>query len=65
MAEDGVTCLLIEPQLNASLVATVVEDFDVKTGTIDLLGANVELGTSFYTDLMRSIAASASECLSH
>ncbi len=61
--EEGINCVLSEPQYNPNLVATVLEGTDAKTGVIDPLGVNLEPGPKLYGDLIRNMAKSLAGCL--
>ena len=61
--ELGVVCLFDEPYFDQRLVNTLVEGTDVRTGTIDPLGSNLESGPEMYFTLLRNMAASFRNCL--
>lgn len=61
--EEGVDCVLAEPQFNPGLVATVTGGTDAKTGVIDPLGASLEPGPDLYPQLIRNMAATLVDCL--
>ncbi len=61
--DEGVDCVLAEPQFNPDLVATVLEGTDAGTSVIDPLGANLEPGAALYPQLIRNMANSLAECL--
>ena len=42
--EEGINCVLAEPQFNRRLIATVLERTDTKKGVIDPLGIRLEKG---------------------
>ncbi|WP_299146594.1 zinc ABC transporter substrate-binding protein [uncultured Tateyamaria sp.] len=63
IAEDGVTCVLAEPQFNPGLVATVTAGTTTQTGILDPLGSNLDLGPAFYPQLINSLADALAECL--
>ena len=52
----GVVCVFSEPQFESSLVKTIIEGTDVKTGTLDPLGANIQEGPNAYFELMNNLA---------
>ncbi len=64
MAADDVACVFQEPQFEPRLVTVIVEGTDVRVGTLDPLGADIEPGPDAYFELMRALANSLSECLS-
>lgn len=57
-----VTCVFSEPQFNAAIVATVLEDSAAKSATLDPLGVGIETGGTFYPELLRSISSSIAGC---
>ncbi|MFG6529044.1 MULTISPECIES: zinc ABC transporter substrate-binding protein [unclassified Sulfitobacter] len=64
VAESGAKCVFAEPQFNPGLIAAVTEGQETGTGTLDPIGADLELGVSFYPELLRGMAQSMSDCLS-
>lgn len=60
---EGVDCVLAEPQFNPGLVAAVTEGTEVQTGVIDPLGANLEPGAALYPQLIRNIASTLTDCM--
>ena len=61
--EEGIDCVLAEPQFNAGLVTTVLDGTDANTGVIDPLGATLEPGPALYPQLIRNMANTLAECL--
>jgi zinc transport system substrate-binding protein len=61
----GAICVFAEPQFEPSLVRTVVEATDARTGTLDYAGTGVPIGPEFYPTVMRGLATSLAACLSH
>ena len=61
--DEGINCVLSEPQYNANLVATVLSGTDAKTGVIDPLGLGLEPGAKLYGDLIRNMAKALAGCL--
>ena len=59
----GVVCVIDEPQLDRRLVNTVIEGTDVRSGTVDPMGATIENGPDLYFTLLRSMAAAFKDCL--
>ena len=59
----GVVCVFDEPQFDERLVRTVIEGSDVRSGTVDPIGATIEDGPELYFTLLRNMAASFSNCL--
>lgn len=63
IAEEGIDCVLAEPQFNQGLVATVLEGTEAGTGVLDPLGSELEPGPALYPQLMRNLATALAECL--
>ncbi len=63
VAEQGVSCVLSEPQFNASLVQTVLDGTNAKTATLDPLGSDLDLGPDLYPQMMRNLAHALAGCL--
>ena len=63
IAEQGVDCVLAEPQFNPGLVATVLRGSDAQMGIVDPLGADLELGAELYPRLIRNLSNALAECL--
>ena len=61
--DEGVDCVLAEPQFNEGLVETVLEGTAANTGVIDPLGAALEPGPDLYPQLIRNMASTLAECL--
>lgn len=61
--EEGIGCVLAEPQFNPGLVATVLGGTEASTGVIDPLGADLEPGPALYPQVIRNLAAALAECL--
>ncbi|MEZ5931268.1 MAG: zinc ABC transporter substrate-binding protein [Alphaproteobacteria bacterium] len=63
IAESGAVCVFAEPQFEPKLIETVTEGTDVKTGTLDPIGAGLQPGADLYPELVRGIAESLADCL--
>lgn len=63
IADEGIDCVLAEPQFNAGLVATVLDGTEAKTGVLDPLGSDLESGPALYPQLIRNLASTLAECL--
>jgi zinc transport system substrate-binding protein len=61
--EEGIDCVLSEPQFNPGLIATVMEGSEANTAVIDPLGAELEPGAALYPQLLRNMANTLAECL--
>ncbi|WP_435236699.1 zinc ABC transporter substrate-binding protein ZnuA [Psychromonas sp. PT13] len=56
VARLGVACVFSEPQFESSLVQTIIEGTDAKTGTLDPLGSSIPAGPDAYFVLMNNLA---------
>ena len=63
IADEGIDCVLAEPQFNPGLVATVMDGTEAKTGILDPLGSDLEPSPALYPQLMRNLASTLVECL--
>lgn len=61
--EEGIDCVLAEPQFNPGLVTTVLDGTEAKTSVIDPLGSALEPGSALYPKLIRNMADALAECL--
>ena len=61
--EQGIDCVLAEPQFNPGLIVTVLDGTEAGTGVIDPLGADLEPGPALYPQVIRNMAATLAECL--
>lgn len=61
--DEGVNCVLAEPQFNPGLVATVLDGTDANASVIDPLGAELEPGADLYPQLIRNMANTLADCL--
>lgn len=61
--EEGIVCVLAEPQFNPGLVATVLDGTGAETGVIDPLGVDLQPGSGLYPQLIRNMATTLVECL--
>ena len=61
--ELGVVCVFDEPQFDKRLVRTVIEGSNVRSGTVDPIGATIENGPELYFTLLRNMASSFKDCL--
>lgn len=62
IAEQGITCVLTEPQFNSGLVESVFSEGEVTLGVIDPLGTGLESGAAFYPALLEGVASQFSAC---
>jgi zinc transport system substrate-binding protein len=63
IAQEGIECVLAEPQFNPDMVATVLDGTQANTAVIDPLGSDIEPGPALYPQLMRNLASSLAGCL--
>ncbi|MEM7753046.1 MAG: zinc ABC transporter substrate-binding protein [Pseudomonadota bacterium] len=61
--DEGIDCVLSEPQYNPGLVATVADGTEVSTGVLDPLGSDLEPGAALYPQLLRNLATALADCL--
>jgi len=63
VTELGVTCSFAEPQYNPGLLDTVFENTNVETiGVMDPLGADIEVGSGHYVNLLNGLMTSLETC---
>ena len=63
VAEEGIACVLSEPQFDPGIVATVMDGTQARTAVLDPLGSDLEPGPALYPQLLRNLATSLSGCL--
>ncbi|WP_435140923.1 zinc ABC transporter substrate-binding protein [Pseudopelagicola sp. nBUS_19] len=63
IAEEGIDCVLAEPQFNPGLVATVLDGTEAKTGILDPLGSELEPGSALYSQLIRNLSIALAGCM--
>ncbi|ABV93446.1 putative high-affinity zinc uptake system protein [Dinoroseobacter shibae DFL 12 = DSM 16493] len=61
--DEGITCVLAEPQFNAGLVDTVLDGTEARTGVIDPIGIDLTPGPDLYPQLIRNMATTLAGCL--
>jgi zinc transport system substrate-binding protein len=54
--DEGIQCVLAEPQFKQGLVATVMEGSEATASVIDPLGADIKPGPKLYTQLIKNMA---------
>ncbi len=59
----GARCVFNEPQFSSSILGTLLEGTDIRTGTLDPLGADLPAGPDAYFTLMRGLGSSLADCL--
>ncbi len=63
IAEEGIRCVLAEPQFNPGLVETVLDGTGAQTSILDPLGSDLELGSALYPQLIRNLSIALAGCL--
>jgi zinc transport system substrate-binding protein len=63
VADQGVTCVLSEPQFNPGILAAVLDGTEAQTGVLDPLGSDLTPGADLYPQLLRNLATSLAACL--
>ena len=58
----GVDCIFSEPQFDAGPVTTLADGTDAAVLEIDPYGRGLEIGASYYPDLLKSIGADLQTC---
>lgn len=61
--EEGIDCVLTEPQFNPGIVAIVLEGTQANTGVSDPLGSDLEPGPALYPQLIRNLATTLADCM--
>lgn len=64
VAEQGVACVLSEPQFDPGIVAAVMEGAEARTAVLDPLGSTLEPGPALYGDVIRGLGETLAACLS-
>ena len=62
ITNESIHCVLAEPQFNDGIVKAIVAGTDANTAVIDPLGFGLEVGPSFYNNLIRNLGAKLSNC---
>lgn len=61
--EEDTSCVLSEPQFDPKIVAAVMDGSPTKTGVLDPLGSDQELGPDLYSGVLRNLALALADCL--
>ncbi|MEM8849543.1 MAG: zinc ABC transporter substrate-binding protein [Pseudomonadota bacterium] len=61
--DEGIDCVLAEPQYNPAMVTTVLDGTEAGTGVLDPLGSDLEIGQALYPQLLRNLADALADCL--
>ncbi|SIN87582.1 zinc ABC transporter substrate-binding protein [Vannielia litorea] len=62
-AEEGITCLITEPDTAEATVRTLTEGTDLKAHFLDPLGRDLTPGPNQYTELLQALATGYADCL--
>lgn len=63
IVDQGINCVLAEPQFNPGLVATVLDGTEAQTGILDPLGSDLEPGSALYPQLIRNLSTALADCM--
>jgi zinc transport system substrate-binding protein len=63
VAEQGVTCVLSEPQFDPGIVDAVMDGSEARTGVLDPLGSDLNPGPDLYGNVLRNLATALADCL--
>lgn len=63
IADEAIDCVLAEPQYNPSLVETVLDGTEARTGILDPLGSDLEPGSALYPQLIRNLSTALAGCM--
>lgn len=63
IADQGIECVLAEPQFNSGLIATVLDGTTAQTGILDPLGSDLEPGPALYLQLIRNLSTALADCM--
>ncbi|WP_425043490.1 zinc ABC transporter substrate-binding protein [Primorskyibacter sp. S87] len=62
LAGSGISCAFSEPQFDPGLLEVALETAEIPIVEIDPVGRDFALGSDFYPELIRSVAASFARC---
>ncbi len=63
--EEGIHCVLSEPQYSSKLIDSVFGGFKPHIGVVDPIGVDLELGSGLYLELLENIAVGIAQCVNH
>ena len=63
--EEGIHCVLSEPQYSSKLIDSVFGGFKPHIGEADPIGVDLELGSGLYLELLENLASGIAECVNH
>lgn len=63
LKETNAVCVFREPQFDDKLVTTVIEGTEVKSGTLDPIGGDIEAGADLYFTMLTKLANDMRNCM--
>ena len=63
--EEGIHCVLSEPQYSSKLIDSVFGGFKPHIGVADPIGVDLELGFGLYLELLENLASGIAQCVNH
>ena len=63
VVDQGVTCVLSEPQFDPGIVDAVMDGSRANTGVLDPLGSDLKPGPDLYGKVLRNLATALADCL--
>ena len=63
--EEGIHCVLSEPQYPSELIDSVFGGFEPHIGVVDPIGVDLELGFGLYLQLLENVALGIAQCVNH
>ncbi|WP_394158071.1 zinc ABC transporter substrate-binding protein ZnuA [Vibrio campbellii] len=64
LGTGDVACVFSEPQFTPAVIESVMRGSDVKTGTLDPLGSEIDVKSGSYFEFLQGMSNSFSQCLS-
>ena len=63
--EEGIHCVLSEPQYSSKLINSVFGGYKPYIGVVDPIGVDLKLGPGLYPQLLENLALGIAECVNH
>lgn len=63
--EEGIHCVLSEPQYSSKLINSVFGGYKPHIGVVDPIGVDLKLGPGLYPQLLANLALGIAECVNH
>lgn len=63
--EEGIRCILSEPQYSSKLINSVFGGYKPHIGEVDPIGVDLRLGPGLYPKLLANLALGIAECVNH